>query len=119
MLKLKTEGLSKKVTIGVLYLSGPLFLMLTDPTKLPLPLLVLPFMWLFAALFTSSLWILRQRFGRLPRRRAVISAGIISTLPVMLLVFQSIHQLSIKDVLLTIGFILVASFYLQRADFIR
>lgn len=119
MFKINTRALSKKAVIAVLYMSGPLFLMFTDPKELPLPLLIVPFIWLFTVLFFTTLWLLEGRSEKLPRKRAVIIASVVSTLPVLLLIFQSIHQLSIKDVLLTIGLITVASFYLQRADFIR
>lgn len=119
MINLIPNHLSKKAGLAALYISGPLFLMLVNPTGLALPLLIVPFLWLFAVLFVTVLWIAQTKIGKLPRKRAVIVASIVATLPVLLLLFQSIHQLSVKDVLLSIGLIAVASFYLYRADFIR
>jgi hypothetical protein len=45
-------------------------------------------------------------------------AGTAAALPVLLLVFQSIHQLSVKDVLLVFVLLAAISFYLSKADFI-
>jgi hypothetical membrane protein len=81
--------------------------------------LVLPFIWLFVVLFMTTFWLARKRFHALSDRRAIMTAGVVATLPVLLLVFQSVHQLSIKDVLLAVGLIIVTTFYLSRADFIR
>ena len=46
-------------------------------------------------------------------------AGIIASVPVLLAVFQSIHQLSIRDVLLSVGLVVLAAVYMLRADFMR
>lgn len=92
--------------------------MLTNPDNLPLPLLVLPFLWLFAVLFVT----IRNLLGRMREvraRQAALIAGFGATLPVLLIVFQSIHQLSIRDVLLCLGLVGVAALYMLRADFIK
>ena len=103
----------------LLYAAGILFFILTNPSHLPLVLLVLPFMWLFTVIFWS-VWLLAGLSKTLnPVRRRILVAGATAMLPSLLLVFQSIHQLTGRDVLLTVAFIGLAVFYVSRADFIK
>lgn len=46
-------------------------------------------------------------------------SGTIASIPVLLALFQSIHQLSIRDVLLSVGLVMLAALYMLRADFIK
>ena len=109
----------KVIGLAVLYAFGPVFLMSTNPSHLPLALIVVPFLWLFAALFATA-WLMLGLIGPFkPRKRRFLVAGAGSSLPVMLLVFRSIHQLTLRDVLLTAALIAVATFYVSRADFIH
>lgn len=105
------------VSLGALYLFGPVFFVATDPSKLPLPLLIIPFLWLFTCIFVTMWLLLRQKRNVAPRQ-AVIVAGVVATFPVLLAVFQSIHQLSIRDVLLSVTLVVFTAIYLLRADFI-
>jgi hypothetical protein len=104
--------------LATLYIAGPIFIITTDPRDLPLPLLVLPFMWLFTILFVTT-WIVLKRRQNISKRQVVIISGVVASIPVLLAIFQSIHQLSIKDVLLSTGLVLLAAWYVLRADFIR
>ncbi len=111
------EQIRMYLLLGILYLSGPVFLLLTNPHNLPLPILILPFLWLFCVLFISTTLLLKAR-GVGQRKRAIV-AGVIATIPVLLAIFQSIHQLSIKDVLLSLSVVVLAAWYVMKADFIR
>lgn len=115
---IKSRKLHLYLLIGLLYVSGPLFFSATDPKSLPLPLLVLPFLWLFSCLFITA-WIILSRFKQVNRRQAVMVSGTIASIPVLLALFQSIHQLSIRDVLLSVGLVMLAALYMLRADFIK
>ncbi len=109
----------KIVGLLLLYASGLLFLMSTDPAQLPLVLIVVPFLWLFATLF-ATLWLVLGLLPAFqPHKRRLITAGSGSALPVLLLVFRSMHQLTIRDILLSVVLIAVAAFYVSRADFIQ
>lgn len=116
--RLAKYNLTKYGGLTALYLSGPLFLISTNPDRLPLPLLVLPFLWLFACLFVGTWLILRRQKG-VTKKQAVLVAGVIASIPVLLTIFQSIHQLSIRDVLLSVGLVVLAAIYMLRADFIK
>lgn len=117
--KKRTKRLVGLSGIGLLYCLGVLFFVTTDPTNMPLPLLVVPFLWLFAVIFISILYLLSIKHVFGARKRRILAASIAAALPVLLLVFQSIHQLTIKDVLLSVAIIAVASFYIEKADYIK
>jgi len=107
------------VILIILYLSGPLFLIVTNPQNLPIPFLMLPFLWLFLVLFITILFIERLILPTLSSRKKFIIAGIFSLVPMLLMVLQSIHQLTLKDILLVIGFVIISIFYLSRLDLVR
>lgn len=119
MMQLVTHKMSTYIGLGLLLVSGPIFLMSTNPQNLPLPLLIVPFLWLFMSIFWVTLYIVRKFTKRLSKSRRVIVAGVFATFPVLLLVFQSIHQLTIRDVVISVAMVCIAAFYLDRADFIH
>jgi hypothetical protein len=103
----------------VLILLGPLFMAMTDPTRLPLPLLIVPFVWLFAVLYLSINFVVNWQWPGAPKKRRIVIAGVGAALPVLLLVFESIHQLTVKDFLIAAALVACISFYMSRADFIK
>ena len=64
-------------------------------------------------------WLLLQRRKGVSRRQAAMVAGVVASIPVLLTIFQSIHQLSIRDVFLSVGLVVLAAVYMLRADFIK
>lgn len=116
--QLVSNRIIKYTLITALYLSGPLLILTTNPGKLPLPLLVLPFMWLFACLFVTS-WFLLSRKRGVSKKQAAMVSGVVASIPVLLAIFQSIHQLSIRDVFLSVGLVVLTAIYMLRADFIK
>ena len=114
----KTKLLKQYIGPIVLLLVGPLFIVTTNPDNLPLPFLVLPFIWLFASLLVGTRLLLKRQTKASNAQIWYISV-LVALVPVLLLVFQSIHQLSIQDILLTAGIVVIATVYMLRADFIR
>ena len=96
-----------------------LLLILTNPTELPLVLLVMPFALLFVSIYSTTKVILRHTRLKADRKRTTIVASAIAALPVLLFVFQSVHQLTIRDILVSIALVGAAVFYISRADFIH
>lgn len=105
----------RKLLLLAIYFSLPLFLAFTNPNNLALPLLVAPFILLFIIFFVTFSALVRSP----NRRKKVLIAATGASVPVLLLIFQSMHQLTIKDVLLVGGLVGITIFYLSRADFIR
>ena len=119
MFRTQKISIHKITAIALFYISGPLFLMLTNPQDLPLPIVLLPFIWLFIAIFMAVQWSVKLRAEKLDKRRRMILAGVSAALPVLLLVFESVHQLSIRDVLIVIALLASISFYMSRANFLK
>lgn len=114
-----SSSLRHTVVLVLLVGGGFMFLSVTNPRQLPLPLLVLPFIWVFCLIF-YAVWLATGRIAGLQKgRRRSILAGFSAALPVILLVFQSIHQLTIRDVILAISIVALVSFYMSRANFLR
>ena len=91
-----------------------LFLLFTSPSRLPLPLLIVPFLLLFAVVFSTVIILSKGGFNRKNAARASLLAAI----PLLLVVLQSLHQLTVKDLLITAGLTVVASYYLSKVDFL-
>lgn len=111
------KQLIKKVGVPVgLFVFLILFLLVTSPDHLPLPLLIVPFGIIFYLLF----FIFKElgATGGAQRRQRLIRAAVLAAIPVLLLVLQTIHQLTIKDILITIGLVLLATYYVNKADFL-
>ena len=102
----------------LLYAAIPALLLLTSPDNLPLPLLVLPFLLLFIALYMTSQLITGKFFSHLKtgvRRGLAIS---LAALPTLLLVLQSVGQLTIRDSLITVGLVVILIVYFKKTDFL-
>lgn len=100
-------------------LCGPLVLLLaiflfTDPYRLPLVLLVLPFL-LFGMGCFISLKVLLRFTPIAPGRRGVM-AGILTAAILLVLLLQSIRQLSVRDLLILLALLSGVTFYVRRID---
>lgn len=91
----------------------------TEPTKLPAAVLTLPFLVLFATIFAIS-WIVMVRMARreqvIPRRRIAAFALLYASLPMLLLLLQSIGQLTIRDTITLFVLFGVLYFYITRTN---
>ena len=79
---------------------------------------MVPFGLFFLLLFNIFKELGLNKNKQIHRRQRLIRAGVLAAIPVLLLVLQTIHQLTIKDVLITLGLVLLASYYLNKADFL-
>lgn len=94
------------------------FLCLTDPGRLPVVVLIVPFVLLFAATYGS--WTLVQRFSikYLARGRPHVHLGVgLCASGVLLLVLQSLGQLTLRDVLMVAAIVGLGSVYVNRSGF--
>ncbi len=106
------------LVFGALIIIDVLLLSLTNPLKLPLVGLVLPFVLIFLTLYSGWFYLLRLLIRRFSTQRVIGLALLLSTMPTLLAVFESVHQLSIKDVLLAMAIVVAMGFYLLRVDFL-
>jgi hypothetical protein len=100
------------MTLGIIVL-----FLTTEPTKLPAAVLTLPFLVLFATIFAIS-WMVMVRIAHkeqvVPQRRIIAFALLYASLPTLLLLLQSIGQLTIRDTVTLFVLFGVLYFYIAR-----
>jgi hypothetical protein len=107
--------------LGVMYVSIVIFLTATNPNKLPSVILVVPFMFFFLAFYASVMVVLasvrdrrRQTIIGMQVLRPKIVACLVAGFPVLLMVLQSIGQLTVKDVIMTAIICMISYFYVAK-----
>ena len=75
---------------------------------------MIPFVLLFVLL--GSVIALALRYRGMPFRRALRLGIVLATVPVLLLVLQSIGQLTVKDILTILILFVVSYFYIARVS---
>jgi len=103
--------------IFALYVVLLIWLFVTDPRKLPIVLLIVPFALLFTALFMTVTALLGRFLPRLSRSRRRLAAACVGGLPCFLLVLSSVNQLTWRDVALVAFLSIFLLFYASRARF--
>jgi hypothetical protein len=98
--------------LGCLYLAGIIFFMVTNPAELPLLLLVIPFAYIFITLYLSVVLIARL----IGVKRALAIAFIISVFGVLILVLGSLHQLTIRDTIISLALTVVLTWYVAKSN---
>jgi len=108
------------VAVGVVTL---LFLLSSSPARIPATLLVVPFIGFFIFLYLLALELIRflgpdeDENGALVRfRRPRVMAALLAGFPVLLLALQSVVELSVWDVAIACGILLLAYVYAARGS---
>lgn len=104
----------KRITVlAALYILGIILLMFTKPDGLPLIGLLLPFVYLFVVVYLTVELFARRGFRINPRFSKTIA--IISSIFVsLLLVMRSITQLTLRDILLSVGIAGILTWYIVK-----
>ncbi len=97
----------------VLYVVLFTFLFNTNPRELAIGWLLAPFALFFMALYFSFKPLFR-RFASLSGRKVRILSGVAAAVPTLILLLDSVNQLTIRDVLLLMALGLVGIFYASR-----
>lgn len=93
------------------------FLVASNPNKMSIGWLLLPFVWLFAALFFTFLILvklMRPHSEVKSSRKRYSSIAVVAALPCVMLLLDSVDQLTPKDGLLLVGIGIGAVFYISR-----
>ena len=105
--------------LGLYFLSlGLLFF--TNPQHLRPVFLVVPLFVFFLAVFLSLVVLLGAVMSRRDRpltRNNVIALAVITAFPVLLILLQSIGQLSVRDIITLVLIILILGFYVSKSAF--
>lgn len=84
--------------------------MFTNPENLPLLLLVLPFLYLFATAYLTVLLVCRV----LGVKSAVFVSLVVAIFGVLLFVLGSLHQLTLRDVIISLALTALLTWYVIR-----
>ena len=116
-----TRSTLKLIRLGALYSTTLLFLLLTNPDRLYAALLVVPFCLLFLSIFFTVVELIdffrsedAMVVGLVLRRPRLIAA-VVAGFPVLLLVLQSVVQLTFWDVLIAAAIFILAYIYISRS----
>jgi len=94
-----------------------LWLSLTDPRKLPIVFLIVPFGLLFTAIFLTVSLLVSRFFPRVTELKRRLVASSLAGLPCFLLLLSSVDQLTWRDVALIAFLSIFLLFYASRARF--
>jgi len=90
------------------------FMFSTDPYRLPLVLLVIPFILLAVTVYQFASVGFQPAPVSAPKKKYL--SLIVSGLIVLLIILQSLHQLSIKDLLILLALLASVTFYVRKID---
>jgi hypothetical protein len=97
---------------GLCLLAILVLFMATDPNRVPSFILVLPFLLMFTLLLSLGMLLLEKR--GFSTRRSLKIGMLCAAIPIVLLVLQSIGQLTLRDVLAIGALFVVSYFYMTR-----
>lgn len=107
------------VILVLLWVSLPIFLLVTNPDSLPLPMLIVPFILVLLALYKTTQTILSIGSTRLSPKKIRLMSGTVAVLPTVLLTLASIGQLTVRDSAIVFGLLILLTFYMRRLDFLK
>jgi hypothetical protein len=106
------------ITSLAIAVCGLVYLFITNPQKLPPILLIPPFVLFYVALFLAIVCISALiGTGNRPAigRKSFLLSLILAAYPIMLLLLQSIGQLSSRDVVTLTLLLIISTFYVTRS----
>ncbi len=100
--------------LAVGYLVAAIFFMSVNPEKLSLIFILVPFLIIFGLSYTTINLVLGTFFNISQSQKRVVSL-VLSIMPVLLLVIQSITQLTVRDVLLCVAITVILIWYSAKS----
>lgn len=101
-------------TAGISFILLLILFFAVDPGRVPAFMLVLPFILLFVALLFLALYTFELKKG-MGASKSMKLAVLCSALPILLLVLQSIGQLTLRDVITVALLFILSYFYIMRS----
>jgi hypothetical protein len=99
------------------------FMMVSSPADIPAVLLVVPFIGLFTVLYMLVLEVVRylgpdedENGAIVQVRRPRLMSAVIAGFPVLLLILQSVVELTLWDVLIAVLILILAYIYVARGS---
>lgn len=99
------------IGLALLYVLGFVLLLFTSPQRLPIIVLIVPFLYVFGTVFLTVVYI----GSLLGRKRGVrLLATVISIFVVLIFVLGSMHQLDSKDILISLFITVLLGWYIIK-----
>lgn len=115
-----THRLTRILLIGLVTVT---FMLVSRPSQIPAILLLVPFVGIFCFLYLTLLEVVRflgpdeDENGAIVKvRRPRLISAVIAGFPVLLLVLQSVVELTFWDVLIALSILLLAYVYISRSS---
>ncbi len=102
--------------VAALYVGLIGFLLLFNPQKISIGWLIVPFLLLFMALFMTTLLVVKNSFLQSRVKRPRTLASLVAGVPTLILLLDSVDQLSLRDVLIIAVFGVFALFYFNKSS---
>lgn len=115
---MKQNKVKKIILVSILVFSLPVFLLLTNPETLPLPLLVVPNLLVFVILFTLFNILIKSVGQEMPDKRRKVIACLLAVFPTLIIVLQSLRQLTWSDFIIVVLIFIPLSWYLLKIDYL-
>jgi hypothetical protein len=104
---------------GCLGLASLLFLLITNPQNLSPVFLITPFVLLFLFIMLAGVYV-RESVSKsdqlVLKKKNLLLVALASAYPVLLLLLQSIGQLSTRDVITLTLIVLISGFYISKTS---
>ncbi len=105
----------KLIFIAAMYIGFVVFLFSTNPQNIAVGWLILPFIWMFILLFISSLFVINSLSSdNIGSKKQFTTAIVVALVPSLILILDSVSQLTERDILLILVFGCIATFYAIR-----
>lgn len=119
---MRTMKVNTKVGLSSLFFAacGVLFLLTTNPQNLSPILLIVPFVFFFLSLFLAIVLVtttMAKATRPALKRKSFLFSIILAIYPIMLLLLQSIGQLSFRDVVTLTLLLVISGLYIARSSF--
>lgn len=101
------------LAIGACVVLLSILFLATDPNSLPSFFLIVPFIIIFIILYIA-LWLAIRNF--VSRAKAIKVAALCASVPLLLLILQSIGQLTFRDVFTIVALFALAYFYISKTS---
>jgi hypothetical protein len=110
MSSLKTRVL----LLAIAYVFALMFFVSINPEKLSLLFILLPFLIIFGLLYATVSFVLNVFFDITKVQKKIYSL-VLSIMPTLLFIIQSITQLTIRDVLLSLSITVIIIWYTSKS----
>lgn len=111
-----TKTKKEFVTIVTIFLLMGLLFVLSNPSTLPLPLTILPHIMLFILIYLGANMIFKSTMFKNNHSMVRWLSLSVAAFPVLIIVLQSMGQLTARDVLIALSLIGLLIFYFRKTN---